>query len=287
MRGVFHVERSGTASSLASARSSRLSPVSMGYTKLYSGLVFSTVWREDMHVKIVWITLLALSDAGGIVSASVPGLAAAAAVTVEQCLDALTRLSSPDTHSRTKEYEGRRIEEVDGGWFILNYGKYREMRDEERRKEQVRQAVARYRDRQKAAVINGHQSKPRKPRKAQADSKAEAVRTTDLLPACNVSVSASVQAPDSPLVEVAAAPDPDAAWSRDACDAWAERFGGEVPGGQIGRALKPLVRKHGWTAVRPAWRTYLGQAQAEYASAARFAATFGDWAARVSRPLPL
>ena len=110
----------------------------------------------------------------------------------------------------------------------------------------------------------------------------------------SASVTASVQgATDNPLGEPPrAAPnvtanDPDLAWSRDACDAWAERFGGEVPGGQIGRALKPLVRKHGWTAVRPAWRTYLGQAQAEYASAARFAATFGDWAARVSRPLPL
>lgn len=172
----------------------------MGYTKLYSGLVFSTVWREDMHVKIVWITLLALSDWNGIVGASVPGLASAAGVSIDQCLEALERLSSPDEHSRTKEYGGRRIEAVDGGWFILNYAKYREMRDEERRKEQVRQAVARYREKKKADVSNGHQSKPRKAHTTTSTS-TEAVRTTDLLPTYSSSVGRkSVQAPADPLV---------------------------------------------------------------------------------------
>lgn len=76
-------------------------------------------------------------------------------------------------------------------------------------------------------------------------------------------------------------------WSQDACDAWIERFGGTAPGGQIGTALKPLVRKHGWPVVRVAWRTYLAQAPPEYASAARFGATYGDWARQASRPLPL
>ena len=119
------------------------------------------------------------------------------------------------------------------------------------------------------------------------------VRTTDSLAVARVSltsgqsVEASVQAPESPLVEMVAAANPDAGWSRDACDAWAERFKGRPPGGQIGRALKPLVQKHGWAAVRPAWRTYLAFSQPEFASAARFAMTYGEWAARAGRPLPL
>src|SRR3990167_4075212 len=46
-----------------------------GFTKLFAGLVHSTVWREDMHVKVVWITLLALADRNGEVLASIPGLA--------------------------------------------------------------------------------------------------------------------------------------------------------------------------------------------------------------------
>jgi len=113
------------------------------------------------------------------------------------------------------------------------------------------------------------------------------LRSGGLLPTHTPSVEASVQAPVSPLVEVVAAANPDAAWSRDACDAWVERFKGRPPGGQIGRALKPLVQKHGWGAVRPAWRTYLAFSQPEYASAARFAMTYGEWAARAGRPLPL
>src|SRR5262245_31459954 len=71
---------------------------------------------------------------------------------------------------------------------------------------------------------------------------------------------------------------PAVAWSREACDDWIKQFGGTAPGGQIGKALKPLVQKHTWVYVRPAWRSYLAQADPEYASASRFAATFGRWA---------
>ena len=67
------------------------------------------------------------------------------------------------------------------------------------------------------------------------------------------------------------------AWSRQACDAWIERFGGTAPGGQIGKALKPLVDRHGWEIVRQAWASYLRQVEPEYASASRFASTFGRW----------
>ena len=70
--------------------------------------------------------MLATADAFGKVNASVPGLADAARVSVQQCRKALAKLSAPDPDSRSKEYEGRRIEEVDGGFQILNYIKYRE-----------------------------------------------------------------------------------------------------------------------------------------------------------------
>ena len=260
---------------------------------MYSGLLFSTVWREDMHVKIVWIALLALSDAHGIVSASVPGLAHAAGVSVDQCREALAKFLGPDRDSRTKDHEGRRIEEVDGGWLILNYVKYREMRDEERRKEQVRQAVARHREKKKTDVINSHESKPCKPRKAQAEASTEAVRTTvpslrsgdDVAPPVVVAVQASFQAADNPLVAVERDP-PVVAWSREACDDWISRFGGTAPGGQIGKAMKPLVDRHGWTAVRAAWQSYLGQTEAEYASPTRFASTFGRWSGSTVEPAP-
>jgi hypothetical protein len=105
-----------------------------GYTKLFSSIVGSTIWREDSHTRVVWVTMLALADQDGVVEASVPGLADMARVTVEQAQVALAKFMAPDEFSRTPEHEGRRIEPVDGGWQILNHGKYREKLSVEYRK---------------------------------------------------------------------------------------------------------------------------------------------------------
>ena len=149
-----------------------------GFTKLFSTIVDSTVWREEMHVKVVWITMLAKANRNGDVLASVPGLADAARVSLDQCVEALARLSAPDAWSRTKEHEGRRIVEVDGGWRLLNYPKYRELRDADERRIQTREAVRRYRAKEKANPITVSTSKHGKPRKAQAEAETEAETTT-------------------------------------------------------------------------------------------------------------
>jgi hypothetical protein len=52
---------------------------------------------------------------------------------------------SPDKYSRTPDDEGRRIEVIDGGWRLLNYGKYRELRDAEAEKERKRNWAAKNR----------------------------------------------------------------------------------------------------------------------------------------------
>ncbi len=120
-----------------------------GYTKLFSSMIHSTVWREADHVRIVWVTLMAMADLNGEIEASVPGLADAARVTVENCQDALRRLSAVDPYSRSKEHEGRRIESIDGGWVILNYAKYREKLSAAHTKEKTAERVRRWRARQK------------------------------------------------------------------------------------------------------------------------------------------
>lgn len=97
-----------------------------GYIKLFGeDLLRSTVWQEAAHVRLVWITLMCLCDDKGAVSASVPGLAREAGVSIEQCEEAISRFLAPDRYSRTKEHEGRRVEEIDGGWRLLNHAKYR------------------------------------------------------------------------------------------------------------------------------------------------------------------
>ena len=121
----------------------------MGFTKLFSDIILSSVWSEDDKVRIVWITLLATSNADGFVSGSLPGLAAVARVTLTECEAALEKLSSPDPHSRTKDHEGRRIEAVDGGWLILNYRAYRDRVSDDPNAVAVRDRVRRYRERQR------------------------------------------------------------------------------------------------------------------------------------------
>lgn len=121
-----------------------------GFTKLWSSITDSSIWFEPNEVRLTWITMLAMADAKGFVSASILGLANRARVDLESCKEALSRLSSPDPHSRTKDNEGRRIEEVDGGWMILNYTKYREERSKEDRKTYMRRYMQEKRDKKRA-----------------------------------------------------------------------------------------------------------------------------------------
>jgi hypothetical protein len=98
----------------------------MGFTKLFSSLVTSSIWCEKDTTLRVWIAMLATCDSRGIVEGSIPGFASLARVSVEDMEEAERILSSPDEHSRTKANDGRRIAACDGGWKILNYLNYRE-----------------------------------------------------------------------------------------------------------------------------------------------------------------
>ncbi len=117
----------------------------MAYTKLFSSIVTSTIWTEDDKTRIVWITMLALANKNGEVQGSIPGLARIAAVPVDCCRVAIQKFLSPDPDSRTKDDEGRRIEEIDGGWYLLNHQKYREMASKEESREAEAKRKARYR----------------------------------------------------------------------------------------------------------------------------------------------
>jgi hypothetical protein len=124
-----------------------------GYTKLFSSIVASTIWREDDKTRLVWITLLALSDRDGYVAASLPGLADLAHVSLKDCEMAIAKLQQPDQYSRSPEHDGRRIEPVVGGWLILNRAKYRDLVPEEHRREQNRLRQQRHRRKQEQSDV--------------------------------------------------------------------------------------------------------------------------------------
>jgi len=99
----------------------------MSFVKLYGSIIHSSIWNEPDNVRLVWVTMLAMSTYDGIVEASVGGIAHAARVSKEACEDALRRLQSPDPDSRDGS-TGERIRRIEGGWEIINHSRYRDMR---------------------------------------------------------------------------------------------------------------------------------------------------------------
>lgn len=128
----------------------------MAYVKLFASILDSSLWERDLATKVVWITVLAMSDRDGVVSASVPGLARRAGVTIEQCQAALDIFLSPDPYSRTPDHEGRRITKVDGGWELLNHQKYRKLESAEDRRE--KDAERKRRERRRKASLESNDS---------------------------------------------------------------------------------------------------------------------------------
>lgn len=125
-----------------------------GYTKLFSSILDSSIWTESKETRLVWITMLAMADREGRVDAAVPGLADRAKVSLPECIAALKLLSEPDQWSRSSENEGRRIQAVDGGWIILNHGKYRAKLSLEERRAYLAKKQAEYRAKKKSVHRN-------------------------------------------------------------------------------------------------------------------------------------
>ena len=152
-----------------------------GYTKLFSTIVGSTIWREPDHVRLVWITMLATSNQYGDVECSVPGLADFARVTREECDNALLVLSAPDEDSRTKTDEGRRIEAIDGGWRIINHHKYRQKMSEDDRREYKRKKMREYRARDESVDKGGQMFPPLTHTEADTDTDTKAEARNDVV----------------------------------------------------------------------------------------------------------
>ncbi len=94
--------------------------MSINYTVLKSSIVNSSIWNEDSDTRVVWITMLALRNKEGEVFASVGGLAHQARVSREKTSEALAKFLKPEDDSSSRD-DGRRIEEIAGGWRLLNH----------------------------------------------------------------------------------------------------------------------------------------------------------------------
>lgn len=145
------------------------------YTKLFSSITESTVWGESYPTRIVWVTMLAMADARGNVYGAVPGLARRANVTLQEVEAALAAFLAPDPYSRTQAGDGRRIEAIDGGWTLINHGKYAAVRNGDERKEYQRQWDREHRGNRP----NNSKRTPDKPRQPPTDSDAPVPTSTN------------------------------------------------------------------------------------------------------------
>lgn len=180
-----------------------------GFTKLFQSIIYSSVWQEPAETKVVWVTMMAMADQHGCVGASIIGLAKQAGVSIEQCEKAIEKFLSPDKYSRTPDYEGRRIEKIDGGWVLLNHAKYRRLMSAEDRREKARVAKATWRASKKPKCLERVLSCPQMSSMSpQAEAEAEE-KTTTLPQTAEVAkpsstgvegVSVRVESPDDELI---------------------------------------------------------------------------------------
>lgn len=98
----------------------------MGFTKLDSGIVQSSIMLEDSDTFKAWIVFLAACESDGIARVSPVYISSICHFDIEKTMDIINKLESPDPLSRSINDDGRRIKRVDGGYFVINYQKYRE-----------------------------------------------------------------------------------------------------------------------------------------------------------------
>lgn len=147
------------------------------YAKLFTSIYQGTL-RGKSHALLVFTNLIAHSDARGEVDIHPRAISEEVGLSIDEVKAALIELEAPDIESRSPDEEGRRIIRLDEhrswGWRIVNYLKYRAIRDEGDRREQNRAAQDRWRNKNKPASATVSQQAARKPESAQAEAEAEA-----------------------------------------------------------------------------------------------------------------
>jgi hypothetical protein len=155
-----------------------------GYTK-----VFSTIWGGSLYghfeASAVFLVFLSLADMNGTVDMTPEAIAGTTGWPLDFIQKGIRELESPDERSRTKGHEGRRIVLLDThrewGWVITNYALYREKMRSIERREYLREAQRKHRERDLSTPVNTstsiNQNKPITDTEASTSTEADTKRT--------------------------------------------------------------------------------------------------------------
>ncbi len=127
------------------------------------GKVFEQMYTGSMvgagtNVYSLWPYMIACCDSDGDVDVHPVAVAAILGGKVDEIKSALEYLLAPDENSRSEEHNGARIVKVlENRYHLVNYEKYRAIRDQDVRREQIREAQRRFRAKKGLSpVISNH-----------------------------------------------------------------------------------------------------------------------------------
>lgn len=117
------------------------------YAKLFSRITESSLMETELPVRYTFIMLLAIADPQGFVVGTDIAIARRLNMDVLELKRCLHILAQPDPDSNSKEEGGRRVlpSDCERGYRIVNYIKYRDLKDEEHRRDYMRDYMRRYR----------------------------------------------------------------------------------------------------------------------------------------------
>jgi hypothetical protein len=102
------------------------------YAKVFSQILDSSI-ANDWQVRVVFEDFIILGYPDGIVDMTLEAISARTRIPIDIVVRAVDSLQQPDPQSRTPDHEGRRLVLLDKnrtwGWFIVNYEKYKEMKN--------------------------------------------------------------------------------------------------------------------------------------------------------------
>ncbi len=128
------------------------------FVKLHSRITESSLMEQAIPTRYVFVMLLAIADPKGYIIGTDVAIARRLNIPLADFESAMQTLTAPDPDSNSKAEDGRRLLISDGerGYRLVNYLKYRDIRDENDRREYMRSYIASYRGegKDKARPVN-------------------------------------------------------------------------------------------------------------------------------------
>ncbi len=152
------------------------------YVKIHEQIFSSSIMEEELEIRYVWFCLLTLADKEGFIDMTVNSIARRINIDEEIVNRSIEKFMEPDHSSRTQSEDGRRLEKVRDsfGWRIINYIHYRDLRNEQSRREYMKNYMRLKRSVNKK-VNTDVNSKQCKPELANTDTSTDTIKKENTL----------------------------------------------------------------------------------------------------------